>query len=184
MKKLAQCLNFAICFMIVKIFMDILNRSLISFKILDLKYRNVGLNISAPESISFEAYRVLSFITAIPLVYLLFQLNTFRKVAKNLERNSVFDTKSGSSLNSVANGLFYFILSAGIIKFFLEGYCQYIISEPNQRLLVRLGESMGFGIIQTLIYISPIAVVAIFVKIIAILVSEGALIKSENDLTI
>lgn len=184
MKRLAKYLNYSICFVIVKICMDILNRGFISFNVLDLKYRNIGLNISVPESISLDTFRILSWITAIPLVYLLFQLNTFRKIAKNLENNSIFYAKSGASLNSVANGLFYFILYSGILKFFLEGYCYFITSEPERRILNRLGGAMAEGLIQTLIYVSPIVVFTIFIKIIATLIREGALIKSENDLTI
>lgn len=184
MKKYAKYLNFIISVIILKIILDIIYRILVSLKIFELKHFDIGLHINLPTTTSFSTFCILSLITALPLIYLIFQLIAFRKISKKLEQNLIFDNKSGTDLNSVANGFFCFILFAGLIKLFIGTYINYINNETMGRITELIGIAMGESIIDTLLYLPPMLVITLFVKIIAILLMHGEVLKSENDLTI
>ena len=184
MKKYAKYLNFVISLIVIKIIFDIINRILICSNILKQKYFDIGLNITVPETTSYSTYCIFSLITTFPLIYLIFQLIAFRKISKKLEQNLIFDSESGTNLNSVANGFFYFILFASITKLFLGTYINYTNNQSTGRIGELIGIAMGESIFDTILFILPMLVITLFVKIIALLLMHGEVMKSENDLTI
>tara|TARA_R110000868_G_C10770125_1_gene754664 strand:+ start:184 stop:738 length:555 start_codon:yes stop_codon:yes gene_type:complete len=184
MKQYSKYLSFVISLIIAKIIFDLINRLLISINILNLKYYNIGLNIILPETTSITTFRILSLITALPLIYVVFQLIAFRKISKKLEKNIIFTNESGTNLNLVANGFLFFTLLVGVTKVFIEAYLNYINNHTTGRITRLIGTAIGESIIDTIFYILPILVATIFIKIIAKLLIDGSLIKQENDLTI
>jgi hypothetical protein len=149
--------------------------------------RDVFFGIKIPENLSQASYVVISILSCLLLIYVLYLLNIFRLIAQELKENQIFNHKNSEQLMRIGKGLFVFGIVLVLLQIVISmSSCFNLPTDGNFAGIS--GYIIGYFIAFTFRYLLaigfPIFMAALFVFIIAKLTKEGNVLKQENELTI
>ena len=185
MKRLSQLLNFASIYLLIVLFGTILNQLLLINKFEKLQTKKVPFGTVMNDNVDFQSYFICSIMACVLLIYLAYHLNIFRQVTNDFKKEMIFSPSNGKQLIKVGQGVLLFSIFAGLFKWIIEAYVHYNnIVNDSLSLAYNTGRAFGFGMAVSLKFIAPFILISLFVLLIGRLIEKGAIIKSENDLTI
>ena len=134
-------------------------------------------DISLPNDIGFYHYLLMEIFVCFSLLYLIYHLNTFRKVTNDFSEDLIFSKKNSKELRSVGLGLLSFTAVAGIFKVVTSCYYFFktspaFLSSDNPDISYNTGYAIGYSISQ-IIYFMPILIIAFLVLLIVELIKNG-----------
>lgn len=154
--------------------------------------REILFGMRLPDEAGSSWYIIMSVVSFILLIYLVYILNIFRKITIDLSNNLIFTHENGVQMSKIGKGLLFFGIALSILKTTLNFLFYFNSSELKPHDSYEIGRSFGytlgfglgslFQIILTVVF--PIFIVALFLMVISYLIKTGALLKQENDLTI
>lgn len=151
------------------------------------------LGIVLPAQINPTIYKGLIVLYCFSLVFILFHLNTFRKVMTDFYNDLIFSNQNGIQLRQIANGILYFTIFLEIFKIFLGIYSlpflkvdelavplNHFHNDPAYKNGYIFGRILG----RSLSTILPFLIISQAILLLSEMIKKGHLLKSENDLTI
>jgi len=166
-------------------------------KIVDLALYTKGksyrvFNVRFPDTTDPLVVFISTAIFVILFIALIYYLILLRSSVRDFIQAKIFTSVNGRRLKTAARGFLVFVLLYFISSFVLEFYATDINSYPldnSQRIFPRnkyayhTGYVFGSTIAKNFA-LGLLVIFALFLSLIAEVVKEGSLIKSENDLTI
>ena len=157
----------------------------------DSEFRLLGISI--PPQIGPTMYKSVVGLYCLSLTFLIYHLNTFRKVMTDFYNDLIFSYKNGLQLRQIANGVLYFAIFMAIFKIILGVYSSNPLnvitidhSEVYNHGLTHNHQAylFGYNIGRTIWIFLPILIISQVISLVSEMIKKGQILKSENDLTI
>ena len=154
------------------------------------KYR--VFNVRLLETDDASVFFISTAIFVILFIALIYYLILLRSSVKDFIQAQIFTSENGRRLKKVARGFLLFVMLYFICSFVLEFIATNINSHqldnsqrifPRNKYAYHMGYVLGSTIAKNFA-LGLLIIFALFFSLIAEVVKEGSLIKSENDLTI
>lgn len=151
------------------------------------------LGVTIPSKISYTTYKFLTALYCISIAFIIFHINTFRKVMTDFFDDLIFSDQNGLQQRQISNGILYFAIFISIFKIIIGTYSSNSLgvytTSHSEGLLQNLSHTnlsflFGYNTGRTLWTFLPLLIISQVILLISEMIKKGYSIKSENDLTI